>query len=476
LHQAGRDPTADEVSGTRSRRAATPGLTRRPAELADVIVVGGGMTGLAAADALVAQGLGVQMIEAAPAVGGLARSISVEGESIEAYYHHAFPQDRELRDLIDRLGLADRFEWRRASTAILDSGRVYPFDSPMDLLRFAPLSLPARIRLGMGAAVAIVHGRSRRAAGMRVGEAGPLWFGRSGYDALWRPLLEGKFGSMAPDVAAAWLVARIRQRAQARKGGKGDRLGYLQGGFGVVAEHLAEDLARSGVSIACGAPVDSLTREGGRWRARFDGREVIGRAVVVAASGDVLSNLVRLPEDYRRAIEGIPYRAVVCVLLELDRPLSRHYWINLAQRSDLACVAVIEHTNFIPAERYGGRHLVYLTHYVEPEGRAWNAEADEIVGAVEEILRAINGRFERSWIVATHISRDRWAQPVPLAGGPMPGLPLATGLPGLFHASLAHIYPDDRGVSLALGLGRRVAATATAWLAEAELTESEGRV
>jgi protoporphyrinogen oxidase len=38
------------------------------------------------------------LIEAAPAVGGLARSINVAGEEIEAYYHHVFPDDRELRD------------------------------------------------------------------------------------------------------------------------------------------------------------------------------------------------------------------------------------------------------------------------------------------------------------------------------------------------------------------------------------------
>jgi protoporphyrinogen oxidase len=64
----------------------------------DAVVVGGGMAGLAAADALVARGWTVQLIEAAPAVGGLARSINVAGEEIEAYYRHVFPDDRELRD------------------------------------------------------------------------------------------------------------------------------------------------------------------------------------------------------------------------------------------------------------------------------------------------------------------------------------------------------------------------------------------
>lgn len=62
----------------------------------------------------------------------------------------------------------------------------------------------------------------------------------------------------------------------------------------------------------------------------------------------------------------------------------------------------------------------------------------------------------------THLNRDPFAQPVPRAGGPMPSLRMDTGLPGLVHASLAHVYPDDRGVSKALGPGRRAADQAIA--------------
>ncbi len=93
-----------------------------------------------------------------------------------------------------------------------------------------------------------------------MGEAGPRWFGRSGYRVLWQPLLEGKFGPLAPDVAMAWLAGRMRQRAQARKRGTGDRLGYVSGGVGVVAESLARDLTARGVRIDCGAPVESVAR------------------------------------------------------------------------------------------------------------------------------------------------------------------------------------------------------------------------
>lgn len=430
----------------------------------DVVVIGGGMAGLAAADALVGAGFSVHVIEAAPAVGGLGRSVVVGGEEVEAYYHHVFPQDHETRALVDRLGMSERLEWRRASTGVLHQGRVYPFDSPVDLLRFKPLSFLGRLRLGFGTVIALVRGRGRRLENVGVGKAGPRWFGARGYEVLWRPLLEGKFGPFAPRVTMAWLVARMRQRANARKGGLGDRLGYVRGGIGTLASAYGQEVARAGVSISCLAKVQSVAQSGDRWRVVFDGGELCARAVVACVSGQVLAGIVELPDAYRQMIDAIPYRGVACLLLELDRPLGRHYWVNLVQRTDLACLAVIEHTNFIPAERYGGRHLVYLTHYVEVGGRAWEAGVDEIVSAAEGPLLAINPGFERSWIVGAHLSRDRWAQPVPLVGGPMAGLPVETGLPGLFHASLAHVYPDDRGVSLALRLGSRVASAAQTWL------------
>lgn len=441
--------------------------TDASAKSADVVVIGGGMAGLAAADSLTRAGFAVHLIEAAPVVGGLGRSVVVGGEEIEAYYHHIFPQDRETRDLIGRLGRSGQLEWRRASTGVLHGGRVYPFNSALDLLQFRPLPFLNRVRLGFGAVVALILGRGRRLETVGVGEAGPRWFGRSGYDLLWRPLLEGKFGAFAPRVTLAWLAARMRQRANARRRAVGDRLGYVSGGIGTIAKAYGEELARAGVRITTGVEVKSLACDGDLWRVGFDGGQVTAGAVVACVSGEVLAGIVELPDSYRRMIDAIPYRGVSCLLLELDRRLGRHYWVNLVQRTELACLAVIEHTNFIPAERYGGRHLVYLTHYVKVSGRAWEAGVDEIVGAAEGSLRAINPGFERSWIVGTHLSRDRWAQPVPLVGGPMAVLPVDTGLAGLFHASLAHVYPDDRGVSQALKLGSRVASEAEAWLRRA---------
>lgn len=433
----------------------------------DVVVIGGGMAGLAAAEAVRRTGRSVALLEAGPQVGGLARSIRVGGEPIEAYYHHIFPQDTETIELAEGLGLGGDLTWTPGAMAILHDGRVYAFDTPLDLLRFAPLSLPARIRVGLATAAQVVRPDARTLDRRAARDEARRWFGGTAYELLWRPLLEAKFGSLADEVVMAWLVARIRQRAGARRAG-GDVLGYLRGSLGRLAEAYARRIADAGVELVTSARVGELRRKDGRWHVNYerDGQATTRTADVVigALAGPVLKRLVDLPADYRAKLEAIPYRGIVCVLLELDRPLSEHYWVNVTDRIGMGCVGIIEHTNFVPAERYGGRSLVYLAHYVGRDDPAWTASTEELIAAAEPSLRVLQPRFERSWIVEAHDSRDPFAQPVPVVGGPMSSLPVQTGLPGLFHASLAHVYPHDRGVSMALALGRRVAADTEAYL------------
>ena len=430
----------------------------------DCIVIGAGMAGAAAADALHREGLKVTVIEASDTVGGLARSVTVAGEPVEPYYHHVFPQDAATRAALRDLGLQDLLEWRRASMAILHRGKVHPFDGPKDLLAFSALSLPARVRFGAATVAQVVRRDAARMDATVVSREAPRWFGQSGYDTVWRPMLEAKFGPHAPDVAMAWLVARIRQRAGARRA-TGDRLGYIRGGTGALAAAFARRIESQGVPLRLSARVASLRWVDGMWVATItapDGdAEVAAPRVIACVSGPVLARLVELPGPYRDAVGAIPFRGIVCVLLELTEGLSRHYWVNVTDRLGLGCVGIIEHTNLVEPERYGGRRLVYLAHYVDRADPAWTATADQLVGPVLPAFRSLNPRFREEWIVDAHVARDPFAQPVPLAGGPMAGLPMEPGLPGLVHASMAHVYPDDRGVSKALELGRRAARLAT---------------
>jgi protoporphyrinogen oxidase len=289
----------------------------------------------------------------------------------------------------------------------------------------------------------------------------PRWFGRPGYDTIWRPMLEAKFGPRAGDVAMAWLVARIRQRAGARRA-TGDRLGYLQGGTGALAAALAAAAREEDVDIRLSARIRSLHHEAGEWVATaetLDGEVTVTAPWVVACvSGPVLARLVELPAVYRDAVAAVPFRGIVCVLIELTESVSPYYWLNVTDRLGLGCVGIIEHTNLVGPERYGGRRLVYLAHYVDRADPAWTAGTEELIDAVLPAFRVLNPAFRENWIVDAHVARDPFAQPVPLAAGPMASLSMKPGLPGLVHASMAHVYPHDRGVAKAIGLGARAAA------------------
>ena len=445
-----------------------PSRATEPPASVDAVSVGAGMSGLAAADHLAARGRSVLVVEAGPAVGGLARAITVGGEPIEPYYHHVFPQDRATLALVDRMGMTPRMEWRRASMGILHGGTVLAFDGVLDILRFSPLPPVDRVRLGLATAAQLVRRDASHLDRATVAAEGPRWFGRRAYDAIWRPLLEAKFGPDADRVAMAWLVARIRQRAGARRA-TGDRLGYLRGSLGTLATAYAESLGSRGVTIRVGTRVASIARDGADLEVRLDGDgspdPIRARSVVACVSGPVLARMTELPGPYARAISAIPYRGVSCVLVELDRPLGARYWISVTDRLGLGCLGIIEHTNLVPADRYGGRHLLYLAHYVGSTDPAWTASPDELIRAAGPALRAVNPGFTEDWVVGAHIARDAYAQPVPLVGGPMPHFPVATGVAGIFHASLAHVYPDDRGVSMALRVGARAAIAAEDHLA-----------
>src|SRR5437588_8958797 len=116
-----------------------------------VVVVGGGIAGSSAALQLARGGDEVVLIERASNLGGLVVSFEVGGTPLECFYHHVFPHEREIQGLLAELGLGDRLGWYPSSVGIYTAGRVWPFTTPADLLRFGPLPVTDRLRTGIGA-------------------------------------------------------------------------------------------------------------------------------------------------------------------------------------------------------------------------------------------------------------------------------------------------------------------------------------
>src|SRR3954467_7778035 len=110
-------------------------------------VVGGGMLGLTIAHQLARRGCAVTIYEAAPVLGGLA-SVWELGDLIwDRHYHVILASDEFLRSLLKELDLDSKLSWVSTKTGFFTDGRVHPFTTIFDFIRFPGLTLTDKVRL-----------------------------------------------------------------------------------------------------------------------------------------------------------------------------------------------------------------------------------------------------------------------------------------------------------------------------------------
>ncbi len=330
-------------------------------------IVGGGIAGLSAAHRLRKQGREVRVFEASDDIGGLAATYETAGDHIEQFYHHLSKSEETIVALAEELGLGEAVEWRVGKNGYYVDGVVHPLDTPWEIAAFPPLSLYDKFRLTMlTLGIDVRGGRPRFDSyeDLREWEDVPVrefietHTTRGVYEHFFAPLLEAKFGTRAEDVSAAWLLGRVQFRGE-RDLLRGEILGYLDGGFHRLIEGLIDSVGRerietgtrvTGIGVANGV-VDTLTVEG---ETGTETHDVDG--VVIATMPSVLEELT----GYRC---GIDFQGTVCAVLSLPEPLTNTYWLNIADEARFG--VLLEHTNFVPSDRYGGEHLVYLASYVQ---------------------------------------------------------------------------------------------------------------
>jgi len=429
-----------------------------PGKVPHVVIIGGGFCGLAAGYELTRHGVRVTIFEQDSDIGGLGGSFPVNGVCLEKFYHHWFNHDKELMGLIQELGTQDRLILRPTRTGIYYANQIFRLSTPLDVIRFKPLSVLDRVRLGLLAlrARGVKNWRPledltaeewlRRMAGDRV------------YEVIWEPLLRGKFGDYAPEVSAVWMWNKLRLRGGSRSKAGEEQLAYYRGGLAALTDQIASRIRECGGRIVTNAPVEALIVEQGRVTGvKVTGERVGADAVIATPALPVIADLVEphAEPEYVARLRRIRYLANVCILLELERSLSDLYWLNVNDPA-FPFVAAIEHTNFEPAETYGGRHICYLSTYLPESGEPFQMEDGALLESTIPHLERLYPHFERLWIVDYHVWRARFAQPVverryrdliPASETPLSGLHLAT---------MAQIYPEDRGTNYAIREGRRV--------------------
>ncbi|HET9320504.1 MAG TPA: FAD-dependent oxidoreductase [Bryobacteraceae bacterium] len=414
-------------------------------------MIGGGALGLAAALRLAEAGVRVTLIEQEPRLGGLAAGFDPgQGSSatLEKFYHHLFRTDRVAIGFIRQLGLIDRLEWKRPVTATLRNGRVYPM-TPAAMLQFDAIPLADRLRLIATLAALKLAPNERPFTGQTATGWTRRWAGQPAYNALLGPLLAGKFGARAPEIAMGWLWSRFHERSLA--------LGYLRGGFQQLYDAFGERLRSLGGTIMLETRATSIESNGAAVTTTTDDGSIEADGLLVTTPEHVLVRLAPQLKEECALKPGPDFYSAHVLILALDRPLTNEYWINIADPG-YPFLVLVEHTNFMPAADYGGQHLIYLGNYLPPDAPVFSQSDSEVLDAYLPALARFNPSFHRSWVTSHWVFQAPYAQPI-VTQGYADRLPShRTSMPGVYFATMAHVYPQDRGQNYSLALGERMAA------------------
>jgi protoporphyrinogen oxidase len=427
--------------------------------MTEIVVVGAGLTGLTAALRLAESGYRVHVFERYPRPGGLARVFEIGGERLESFYHHLFTTDAAYLALARELDLESAIEWLPSRMGIWTDQRLWDFGTPQSLMRFRPLSAIDKLRFVFWTLILQRSERAEPFADITAKEWICKHQGKRVWDTVWGPLFHQKFAEYADRVAMVWLWRKVYLRGRSRsRSGLGERLGYMRGSFARLVEALADRIRGLGGEISLSDEVRRVEQIDGSFRIVTRQGEVhCDRAVLAVPVPDYLAIAGHLlPEaDAGRLLE-LKSTAALCTVLEMSHSLTPYYWLNIAD-PEMPFGGLIEHTNYIPRERYAGRHVVYISNYLLPHDPMLTLSKREVLERYVPALKRVNASFCQDWILASHHFKADYAQPLVTVGYRPLIPPFRTAVPGLYLSTMAQIYPEDRGQNYAVEYGDRVA-------------------
>ena len=428
------------------------------------------------------QKLGYQtfLFERMSELGGLASTFPIEGTRLERGYHHWFTSDTHIIAQMQELGLGDRVQWIPSKTGWFENGKIWNMVTPVDVLRLGTIPFVDRLRLGMAVAYLTYLQASKNNLAKYEKITAMEWWkkygGRAVWDKVWSPMFRGKFGAEAEHISMVYIWYKIVLRIGSRRGVSKEELGYPRGSFQVLIDALENAIKKQGGKIYCGTTVKRVVVENGvacglqfaedetsqRTRTELEGNEGneriarFDRVICTAPSFAALKIVNELPREYVAKMNAAKYMGAVLLVLKLKQPMTRIYWMNIADRS-IPFVATIEQTNFLPPEVYNNKRIVYVSNYLDASSPYFQMSRDELFNAYLPHLQKLNPQFSPDWVEEVWHFKEAAAQPIVPLNYSKQIPEHRTPIRNLYLANTTQIYPEDRGTNYSVRLGQDIA-------------------
>lgn len=419
-----------------------------------VVVVGGGISGLTAAYRLVKAGVPVRLIESTDQLGGLGMGAEIDGIEIERFYHCIMPSDEHLLSLMAEIGLSDDIQWQPTKMGMIADGARYPFNSAADLLRFTPLSIGQRVRLGAVSLMLRRLGRGKDLDNLRTEDWLRGLYGKTVWERILQPLFGAKFGTKFGDVPALYLYQRLGRESNVAV------RGYPRGTYSSMVRGLAAAIEAGGGTIETGVRVVQISSDAHGATVRLaNSEQITARSVIATVPLPLLRSVA--DDELRTVLPDLrlEFQGVVNAVFLLENPLDGHYWapvINCGTEFD----GVVEMSALTGTDRYRGRSLVYVMHYCERTSPLFEEPESSIAARWSEQLRSLypDRIGHDSAIRSVKVFKAPFVEPVHSVGygARVPDSHVAGTR--VFLATTAQIYPDVTSWNSSVGLANRVVA------------------
>ena len=363
----------------------------------DVIVLGAGPAGLAAANGLARRGLSVHLVEAQAAVGGNAGSFELAGLRVDFGSHRLHPASHpavfaELRELLGE-DLLERP--RHGRIRLLGRWIHFPL-RPLDLAlrvdpRFAAgvgLDLARKLLPGLGAGGGASRDETDTFASVL--ERG---LGRTICRDFYFPYARKIWGIEPGEISAVQATKRVSSGSlgavlrRLLPGGTGSGAAQSRGifyyprrGYGQISESLAAAAEAAGAQISLGSRVTRVHRapQGGfevELRSGDETRRLAAPRVWSTLPITVLARFLdpSAPEEIRRAAENLELRALLLIYLVLDVDRFTGYDAHYFPGADVPFTRISEPKNYTDlAPR--GRTVLCVEMPCSPSDEVWSLE------------------------------------------------------------------------------------------------------
>jgi protoporphyrinogen oxidase len=422
----------------------------------EIVVIGGGLSGLGAGYRLCQKGYNVTILEKEDHTGGLASSYSIGDDYIPKTYHHIMVEDTTTISLVKELKLHPDFYWKRLKTGFLYKKTIYNFSSPLHIMRFKPLSVLDRIRFGL-----MVWASRKKMDWMHLDNVNVKdWvcenYGIGVYENLVKHIVLDKFNESPEKISAAWLMSRFGHESRSVSG----RFGYIRnGGIQRIIDRLEEEIKKNRGEVKTQINLKRVEVDQGRVKGVVYGEDdefVEANAVIsTIPTPALLKTVADFPKPYKERLEQIRYKACICVTLGLKEKVSEYYWLNIV--GNYPFVGLFEHRHLnITSSPMG---VMYVVKYLDTTHPDWSRSGDYIVehylDRLEEIFPRLKERILWSRIFKTPYSTPVYSMNY---GRYMPSI--HSPIQGLYITGISRVYPNDRYMGTALKSGFEAAEVA----------------